>query len=188
MDSREAMASAAGLSPRVRGNPSVGTMPKRCPGSIPAGAGEPITVLIYWPLLTVYPRGCGGTVAVLMVREPPGGLSPRVRGNPAFGRSCTSASRSIPRGCGGTLFGSGRLASEAGSIPAGAGEPIGSKVPPGLVKVYPRGGGGTYLIWLRHPLRNGLSPRVRGNHIEGAAGLEKDGSIPAGAGEPAVRP
>ena len=31
---------------------------------------------------TVYPRVCGGTIADIVEGEPPGGLSPRVRGNP----------------------------------------------------------------------------------------------------------
>ena len=51
-----------GLSPRVRGNPmnNTATMGKR--GSIPAGAGEPISLAVTSRLDRVYPRGCGGTV------------------------------------------------------------------------------------------------------------------------------
>ena len=50
-----------GLSPRVRGN--LADIPTTHPmgGSIPAGAGEPITTNQKILLGRVYPRGCGGT-------------------------------------------------------------------------------------------------------------------------------
>ena len=50
-----------GLSPRVRGNPSVQRGCFRCPGSIPACAGEPFRAAGMFPLSRVYPRVCGGT-------------------------------------------------------------------------------------------------------------------------------
>ena len=50
-----------GLSPRVRGNPCLPTMPPPRMGSIPACAGEPSVVPIDSEILRVYPRVCGGT-------------------------------------------------------------------------------------------------------------------------------
>ena len=113
----------------------------------------------------VYPRGCGGT-------------------NPPLASRCCN--KVYPRGCGGTV--SHFVADR--SIPAGAGEPISHVVPPSIVstwsipagagepptrpadsrpigrldEVYPRGCGGT--------TRGTWTPYVR------------NGSIPAGAGEP----
>jgi len=52
-------------------------------------------------------------------------------------------------------------------------------------RVYPRACGGTDTASLAEAARQGLSPRLRGNHL--AAGLfpRRAGSIPAPAGEPA---
>ena len=91
------------------------------------------------------------------------GLSPRVRGNRW---ACPSR------------------AACAGSIPACAGEPQrpGAGIRP--QGVYPRVCGGTLSITILNGGRWGLSPRVRGNHIHGAAASARMGSIPACAGEP----
>ena len=91
-----------GLSPRVRGNLSfTGPVPLET-RSIPACAGEPLTVWCDPQGGEVYPRVCGGTrarPAILVVME---GLSPRVRGNLIL------APAQLP---------------SIGSIPACAGEP-----------------------------------------------------------------
>ena len=50
-----------GLSPRVRGNPSVFTSESRISRSIPACAGEPLKRERAALYCTVYPRVCGGT-------------------------------------------------------------------------------------------------------------------------------
>ena len=50
-----------GLSPRVRGNPSVANRPSQNRGSIPACAGEPVDAVEAEIELEVYPRVCGGT-------------------------------------------------------------------------------------------------------------------------------
>ena len=50
-----------GLSPRVRGNRSIRTIPDPCRGSIPACAGEPAIRLSTAGIASVYPRVCGGT-------------------------------------------------------------------------------------------------------------------------------
>ena len=76
--------------------------------------------------------------------------------------------------------------SAKGSIPAGAGEPWEY---PGLdspMKVYPRGCGGAEEPPTLQWLDKGLSPRVRGSPRELRGKVVRQGSIPAGAGEPRV--
>ena len=99
-----------GLSPRVRGNLAGATAESVVGGSIPACAGEPDSPPTHRHTAGVYPRVCGGTVAAVIGFRPSGGLSPRVRGNPARHRGGQS---------------------HPGSIPACAGEPIRFR-PPGL--------------------------------------------------------
>ena len=73
--------SGGGLSPRVRGNPSLlGDISGR-PRSIPACAGEPPWGWSAGWCCWVYPRVCGGTQTTTPNCLKPGGLSPRVRGN-----------------------------------------------------------------------------------------------------------
>ncbi len=112
-----------GLSPRVRGNPIALKLALAMGGSIPARAGEPTPRARDPPPVVrsiparageprcrppsrrsswVYPRACGGTVLQLLQVLHAGGLSPRVRGNPA---------------------GLSRRTGQPGSIPARAGEP-----------------------------------------------------------------
>ena len=91
-----------GLSPRVRGNPSMGKRRVTLKRSIPACTGEPLsTILLYWRVW-VYPRVYGGTFAINHPETDDRGLSPRVRGNRE-----------------GLVFGLALL----GSIPACTGEP-----------------------------------------------------------------
>ena len=52
-----------GLSPRVRGNQRVGVTRLQHPRSIPACAGEPLSLYWYNNGGKVYPRVCGGTEA-----------------------------------------------------------------------------------------------------------------------------
>ena len=92
-----------------------------------------------------------------------GGLSPRVRGNPA-----RHAHRGRP----------GR------SIPACAGEPRTARPAGRLAEVYPRVCGGTVAGASPGRKRRGLSPRVRGNRRHAGRQPEIPGSIPACAGEP----
>ena len=91
-----------GLSPRVRGNRPVTSTPETAVGSIPACAGEPLTLFDTGRRYQVYPRVCGGTPFHSSSGPTACGLSPRVRGN-----------------LGGRTSASG----VAGSIPACAGEP-----------------------------------------------------------------
>ena len=59
-----------------------------------------------------------------------------------------------------------------------------SEYVPEVMWAYPRGCGGTSVIQDNPDFKLGLSPRVRGNHAVGHAGLLAWGPIPAGAGEP----
>ena len=75
-----------GLSPRMRGNRG---QPPHAPlhrGSIPAHAGKPRAVSAGAERLWVYPRACGETPAIERAHQRDGGLSPRMRGNPAADR------------------------------------------------------------------------------------------------------
>ena len=152
-----------GLSPRVRGSHDLFLILMENGGSIPAGAGEPPDTSKSWPIIKVYPRGCGGAVhALLMFKDIPG-LSPRVRG-----------SHRLPS----------RIQRCGGSIPAGAGEPVRAGVEPWSMKVYPRGCGGAAGGVATISPDEGLSPRVRGSLEDVAGRAANRGSIPAGAGEP----
>ena len=154
-----------GLSPRVRGNPITAQPPTIYTGSIPAGAGEPDAEAVEEPVSEVYPRGCGGTAATNSKASPSAGLSPRVRGN--LSDNVTGLVRS-------------------GSIPAGAGEPHHAGLHDVRCRVYPRGCGGTHSRDRPVAPIRGLSPRVRGNRLDLQPCRHLAGSIPAGAGEPAL--
>ena len=134
-----------GLSPRVRGNHPSGLPPAGYPGSIPARAGEPAGWLLPGWKTAVYPRACGGTSFDVTSVRYQAGLSPRVRGN----RPARYVPVLIQR-----------------SIPARAGEPIGRPRQVQSPKVYPRACGGTGRCLAHHLVKQGLSPRVRGNHRE----------------------
>ena len=133
---------SVGLSPRVRGNPSISRSLRYSSRSIPACAGEPIVFPPDHTDIRVYPRVCGGTQYSPVSASSPSGLSPRVRGNP-----------------GSTMGG----LNVAGSIPACAGEP--ERAGPCCLTpaVYPRVCGGTLNPGPPPPPHPGLSPRVRGN-------------------------
>ena len=107
---------------------------------------------------------CGGTTTTLAFVRPFPGLSPRVRGN---------------------RLRIGRLRVGRRSIPACAGEPGVSFYKPQRCAVYPRVCGGTRRSERGRGVRGGLSPRVRGNQGNVGAVYVGNGSIPAGAGEPA---
>ncbi len=114
--------SAAGLSPRVRGNHKLPGTIDTSQGSIPAGAGEPFHLGGRMSKSEVYPRGCGGTPRMAQNSTSTKGLSPRVRGNQ---RLCPFLRKHLR------------------SIPAGAGEPGPTLRPHCAHTVYPRGCGGT---------------------------------------------
>ena len=133
--------------------------------SIPACAGEPFLSAAGKGGDTVYPRVCGGTRYLSANYTGANGLSPRVRGN----RSVEAASAALLR-----------------SIPACAGEPSAPSFSKLISEVYPRVCGGTPQYRPHGSKRNGLSPRVRGNHGGEHTLHYQLRSIPACAGEPAA--
>ena len=68
--------------------------------SIPAGAGEPEHDSFLLVFVTVYPRGCGGTLCTRLWVLTGKGLSPRVRGNQETEEGYLYERRSIPAGAG----------------------------------------------------------------------------------------
>ena len=134
-----------------------------CSGSIPACAGEPVSVRYDSRVTEVYPRVCGGTNVNLCTNPSGMGLSPRVRGNPGTLLLVDKAARSIPacagepirqaaldtpdrvypRVCGGTRMIYQPARYSGGSIPACAGEPAKTQTESAKAKVYPRVCGGT---------------------------------------------
>ena len=154
-----------GLSPRVRGNLTKPGVSEATQWSIPACAGEPLHASGHRTRRPVYPRVCGGTRCTGLPISGRRGLSPRVRGNHCPPRR----NRCAPR-----------------SIPACAGEPCQRWAGRGRTSVYPRVCGGTACTHNLSSSMVGLSPRVRGNHVEPDVALVSPRSIPACAGEPPV--
>ncbi len=132
-----------GLSPRVRGNLVVRSGDLGAEGSIPACTGEPKLSASLWRYAQVYPRVYGGTTAISRFSAIWAGLSPRVRGN---------------------LWESVTEKHGDGSIPACTGEPNPENAERTEAEVYPRVYGGTAFPSGSGRSRQGLSPRVRGNH------------------------
>ena len=134
--------SITGLSPRTRGNLAALYDARIHPGPIPAHAGEPgvSSVAVVW--CGAYPRARGGTARPLRIRRHSRGLSPRTRGNRT--RPLTPWDRTGP-------------------IPAHAGEPGRIGRHRARLGAYPRARGGTHQDWEDTTVRNGLSPRTRGN-------------------------
>ena len=153
----------SGLSPRGRGNRGSGEWRRRRARSIPAWAGKPPRAGLGTGPVAVYPRVGGETLLAISVSITTNGLSPRGRGNP-----------------GELVIEVGQL----GSIPAWAGKPATEPAAKPLSRVYPRVGGETPRSRSSRAKCAGLSPRGRGNPVQGdyaGAGL---GSIPAWAGKP----
>ena len=114
----------------------------------------------------VYPRPRGGTDGVCGEADGRAGLSPPTRGN----RAAISSPTRI-----------------AWSIPAHAGEPGEYNRKPAPARVYPRPRGGTLTLIDGAGSTTGLSPPTRGNHHRKRHRRGHSGSIPAHAGEPAIR-
>ncbi len=155
--------SERGLSPRARGNRIAAEPRAQTGGSIPACAGEPLKHRQLHRLLEVYPRVRGGTPARRNRSRADQGLSPRARGNPLFGGVSARRDRSIP---------------------ACAGEPLEGLPEEMPLPVYPRVRGGTTISSASVARWTGLSPRARGNPAVLKAVPQRNGSIPACAGEP----
>ena len=133
--------------------------------SIPAHAGEPMSVSPPCAVGGVYPRPRGGTYACALRVRPVSGLSPPTRGNRGFLWNETAMKRSIP---------------------AHAGEPLAAARAVRSSRVYPRPRGGTTPVPRYRNHGRGLSPPTRGNHRQNDWQPNYGGSIPAHAGEPAA--
>ena len=159
----EELTGDSGLSPRGRGNRRRSGIAWAVSRSIPAWAGEPPPGLATPRGDTVYPRVGGGTRWLRPFSYHMNGLSPRGRGNRRF---------------------TGRRVRMVRSIPAWAGEPLRGIRRRHRHEVYPRVGGGTPADVHERIVRDGLSPRGRGNRVVHDHVEALDRSIPAWAGEP----
>ena len=135
--------------------------------SIPACAGETLDQPRQVTPSMVYPRVCGGNEEEADYWNSVGGLSPRVRGK-----------RALPD----------KVCMHSGSIPACAGETRRLRHCPRTGGVYPRVCGGNYWRQGNYPMKQGLSPRVRGKRWGISCSPSVEGSIPACAGETPPRP
>ena len=152
----------AGLSPRVRGKRRAGLIrpfPRR---SIPACAGEAVTIVVHLCDLEVYPRVCGGSGAGQHHQLGRQGLSPRVRGK---------------------RYRDSHFPYSLGSIPACAGEAKSNANAAPVSAVYPRVCGGSPFNPATGATPAGLSPRVRGKLLALDFFPPPRWSIPACAGE-----
>ena len=156
-----------GLSPPTRGNRRRLARRNHRAGSIPAHAGEPVTIRPLHVLDGVYPRPRGGTILTIIIALYLRGLSPPTRGTPLRPQFPTAADRSIP---------------------AHAGEPAISQPARRSRAVYPRPRGGTAYAVAHGAGCQGLSPPTRGNPYRAARVCEPARSIPAHAGEPSGTP
>ena len=129
---------------------------------IPAFAGEPAAGSGASTPSGVYPRVCGGTSFSAVSDRLFSGLSPRLRGN----RRQTL----LPYG-------------KRRSIPAFAGESPEPTLQTVIDRVYPRVCGGIACGFYIGLAAIGLSPRLRGNHLDVPAVGVHARSIPAFAGE-----
>ena len=135
-------------------------------GLSPRGRGNPFRGIALEPFRGSIPALGGGTPSPARQALVEEGLSPRGRGN----RGDVHLRRAV-----------------AGSIPAWAGEPRRRPSPPRRRRVYPRVGGGTLGGVAFSLFGGGLSPRRRGNPVQGRFEFGQSGSIPAWAGEPGGR-
>ncbi len=159
------MGDGIGLSPRVRGNPSLRRRRGVAVRSIPACTGKPHRCPYARCMRLVYPRVYGETGGTGVIRMGDSGLSPRVRGN---------LERAVAVRI---LF---------GSIPACTGKPATGTSPCRRRRVYPRVYGETVGLPMLLDSGGGLSPRVRGNPSSVTESPFGQRSIPACTGKPAI--
>ena len=157
---------AAGLSPRVRGNPLFLADPVHALRSIPACTGKPCGSDAVKSVPRVYPRVYGETMNGWHIPIVTSGLSPRVRGNHYHAVVMRVAN---------------------GSIPACTGKPGSAKEFVCQYVVYPRVYGETPLPSWSTLISAGLSPRVRGNPRNQGIISYPSGSIPACTGKPGIQ-
>ncbi len=93
-----------GLSPLVRGKRCSDRITLKNIGSIPACAGETFPFLLVILYMRVYPRLCGGNFACAYAPQVYQGLSPLVRGKPAYYTTHPDSRGSIPACAGETVL------------------------------------------------------------------------------------
>ena len=152
-----------GLSPRVRGSPTLRPLAAIASGSIPTCAGQPASACLRPAGVAVYPHVCGAAMASDMISSFASGLSPRVRGS----RYAIDAARTLDR-----------------SIPTCAGQPAIDRRLNAYHRVYPHVCGAAHWDVARHQPDSGLSPRVRGSLGERRFRIAESRSIPTCAGQP----
>ena len=157
---------AGGLSPRGRGKRQNLTAAPTSMWSIPAWAGETNDFILGRNYYSVYPRVGGGNRRRIGIRIGDDGLSPRGRGKLIMSDNTSPITRSIPAWAGETAVNICMLAA---------------------YKVYPRVGGGNPRFLKHLSNGGGLSPRGRGKQISIAIDHLLMRSIPAWAGETALR-
>ena len=173
-----------GLSPRVRGNLRYLFRQLDNMGSIPACAGEPHDLAAGAWGMQVYPRVCGGTASLCALPMEHAGSIPACAGEPRPAFGFVAVVLVYPRVCGGTsLVGPG--ADEAmGLSPRVRGNRTYFQKGRPCIRFYPRVCGGTSSALETSTIAKGLSPRVRGNPTGFALANIWQRSIPACAGEP----
>ncbi len=160
--SRTRKARYRGLSPRGRGKLYRRRLQAHRRRSIPAWAGETMSMVTLFHSVEVYPRVGGGNTALTTQAPAWAGLSPRGRGKPALIDPNLFSYRSIPAWAGETRRRHRRRHSR---------------------RVYPRvGGGNTHRVNTVNRT-TGLSPRGRGKPGISALCKLLFRSIPAWAGE-----
>ena len=199
--------SERGPSPQARGSRSGFDDHVRCAGSIPAGAGKPVTGSSTRGRTGVHPRRRGEAAAGPAGRGRRVGSIPAGAGKPTRATRPHDWSQVHPRRRGEAGRGALRLrrirgpspqargsldvveppSRAAGSIPAGAGKPL---VPPLLADqlgVHPRRRGEAHMQITPHPHVLGPSPQARGSRPTTPTSHRTTRSIPAGAGKPRSR-
>ena len=159
----QSSSSAAGPSPRRRGNPPGGPRSALVRGTIPAQAGQPVAIARLAGAVEDHPRAGGATRGWRLLSTGREGPSPRRRGNHR------------PRG-----------ASDhgTGTIPAQAGQPPDHRPVRRRRRDHPRAGGATNRTTRPAARVRGPSPRRRGNLAQlGVAHVHRR-TIPAQAGQP----
>ena len=193
-----------GLSPHMRGNPSLPTCRMPPSRSIPAHAGEPVSHCRRCPSDRGLSPHMRGNLPCQRPRWQPRGSIPAHAGEPHQSTVSVALTQVYPRTCGGTVQRKVQGETQSGlsphmrgnhdpeadgvprgrSIPAHAGEPWWPRRTRARPRVYPRTCGGTTFWTVLSVVAKGLSPHMRGNPLQVRASLQNIRSIPAHAGEP----
>ena len=176
-----------GRSPRVRGNLADPLVKSVVLGSIPACAGKPARCPVIWPHPPVDPRVCGETAIREEGEYIASGRSPRVRGNRPLRLDIAACGRSIPA-CAGKPPGCPCTSTKGETQLTPEEKPTFAICESMIYTVDPRVCGETNHEEIAQDLREGRSPRVRGNLPWVKCISPWRRSIPACAGKPGSGP